>query len=220
VGVNRTDFLVLAATVEGRHQLASELGFNFLQTLPDDAALEGYLFPDTYFLPQNPTAHDLIQRMLERFDATVSEDVRVRMANGGYSLHEVITLASIVEREAVLPRERSTIASVYLNRLSAGIKLDADPTVQYALGRAGDWWPRITAEDYVAVDSAWNTYLNVGLPPSPIANPGLESIDAVIAPDDTQYIFFMRDCVANDGSHLFATTQEEHLENFARCAGQ
>ena len=106
-----------------------------------------------------------------------------------------------------------------LNRLDAGIKLDADPTVQYPLGQPGDWWPDITTDDYVAVDSPWNTYLYVGLPPSPIANPGLGSVRAVLAPDDTPFIFFMRDCDADDGSHLFATNQEEHLANYARCVG-
>ncbi len=120
----------------------------------------------------------------------------------------------------MLSDERPTIASVYLNRLASGMKLDADPTVQYPLGQPGDWWPQITADDYVGVDSPWNTYLYGGLPPSPIANPGLGSIEAVLAPEDTGFLFFMRDCDSDDGSHLFAATEEEHLANYARCFGQ
>jgi UPF0755 protein len=196
------------------------LGYAFLEQRPAEATLEGYLFPDTYRLPQNAGARDLIERMLDTFDTRVPPEMRAQAAAQGRSLHDVIILAAIVEREAVLPRERATIASVYLNRLAAGMKLDADPTVQYALGQPGDWWPQITADDYVAVDSPWNTYLYPGLPPGPIANPGLESIKAVLAPEDTPYLFFMRDCDADDGSHLFAATEEEHLNNYARCYGQ
>jgi UPF0755 protein len=102
------------------------------------------------------------------------------------------------------------------------MKLDADPTVQYALGHLGDWWPQITAADYTSVDSPWNTYLYAGLPPSPIANPGLESILAVLEPEDTEFTYFMRDCdpEAEPGSHLFSLSHDEHLANYARCTGQ
>jgi UPF0755 protein len=158
--------------------------------------------------------------MLANFASRFTAEMRLEAIAQGRTIYEIVVLASIVEREAVLAPERSTIASVYLNRLAGGIKLDADPTVQYALGTPGDWWPQITADDYTAVDSPWNTYLYDGLPPGPIANPGLGAIQAVLAPEDTQYLFFMRDCDSDDGSHLFSVSQEEHLANYARCFGR
>jgi UPF0755 protein len=220
IGIDRAEFLALVASPASDIVAYEESDFDFLKGLPPETNLEGYLFPDTYRLPQNATAHDLVERMLMNFGAKVSPELRAQATAVDLSLHEVIILASIVEREAVLADERPTIASVYLNRLATGMKLDADPTVQYALGQPDDWWPRITAEDYVGVDSAWNTYLHAGLPPGPIANPGLGSIEAVVQPHDTSFLFFMRDCDADDGSHLFATSQEEHLANYARCTGQ
>ena len=218
VGIDRAEFMALAAAPASATGAFGD--FEFLQGRPANATLEGYLFPDTYRLPQDATAGDLIDRMLANFDQQVTPEMRAQAAAQGRSLYEVVVLASIVEREAVLAGERSTIASVYLNRLVSGIKLDADPTIQYALGQAGDWWPQITIEQYTSVDSPWNTYLYAGLPPSPIASPGLGAIQALLAPEDTPFIFFMRDCDADDGSHLFATSSEEHLTNYARCYGQ
>jgi UPF0755 protein len=223
IGIDRSEFLALAAvpassvSPEGG---GDEFDYDFLRDRPADATLEGYLFPDTYRLPRDAGARDLIDRMLANFEARVTPELRAQAAVQGRTLYQVIVLASIVEREAVLATERSTIASVYLNRLDGGIKLDADPTIQYALGQPGDWWPQITADQYTSVNSPWNTYLYAGLPPSPIANPGLGAIQAVLAPADTQYFFFMRDCDADDGSHLFAVNQEEHLANYAHCYGQ
>jgi UPF0755 protein len=207
IGVDRAEFIALATTL-------GEFEHGFLQDRPVGATLEGYLFPDTYRLPENVGARELIERLLTNFEA------RVAYSNAARSLYDVVVLASIVEREAVLAGERPTIASVYLNRLDNGIKLDADPTIQYALGQPGDWWPQITVDHYSSVDSPWNTYLYVGLPPSPIANPGAASIQAVLAPADTNYIFFMRDCDANDGSHFFAVSSDEHMANYAHCFGQ
>jgi len=211
VGIDRDEFMALAF---------NGFDYAFLQDRPPDATLEGYLFPDTYHLPREATARDLITRMLDNFDAKVTPAMRAQAAEQGRTLYEVVVLASIVEREAALAPEQPTIASVYLNRLNAGIKLDADPTIQYALGQSGNWWPQITVNDYTGVNSPWNTYLYPGLPPSPIANPGLGAIQAVLNPDETSFVFFMRDCEADDGSHLFAVTQEEHLANYTRCYGQ
>jgi UPF0755 protein len=217
VGIDRAQFVSLASSPLTMTQTGDD--FDFLVDLPADATLEGYLFPDTYHLPKDADALDLVSRMLSTFDARVTQDMRAEAAAQGLSLHDVIILASIVEREAVLAEERATIASVYRNRLANGIKLDADPTVQYPLGQPGDWWPQITLDHYLSVDSPWNTYLYPGLPPSPIANPGLDSIKAALNPEETSFLFFMRDCNADDGSHLFALTDEEHLENYARCVG-
>ena len=222
IGIDRAEFMALAtAPASGRPEDVGEtpadvgeFDYAFLRDRPAGATLEGYLFPDTYRLPEDVSARDLIERMLTNFDAKVSSD------GAGRPLYDVVVLASIVEREAVLADERSTIASVYINRLDSGIKLDADPTIQYALGQPGDWWPQITVDHYTSVNSPWNTYLYADLPPSPISNPGQASIQAVLAPADTYYIFFLRDCDANDGSHLFAVSAEEHMANYAHCYGE
>ena len=211
-GLDPNAFLQLARS--------GDFDYDFLRDRPAGATLEGYLFPDTYRLPEGATAEDLIRRMLDNFDAKVTPAMRAQAAQRGMTLYEVVTLASIVEREAVLPEERPLIASVYLNRLALGMKLDADPTVQYALGyqpEQGTWWPVLTLEDYQGVDSPYNTYKYGGLPPGPIASPGLASIQAVLEPAESDYLYFLRDCEADDGRHLFARTEEEHYANYARC---
>jgi len=192
--------------------------FAFLRDRPEDAppGLEGFLFPDTYRLPAQAEPADLIERMLANFDRRFDARMRARAREVGMSIYEVVTLASIVEREAVIPEERPLIASVYLNRLEKGMYLQADPTVQYAKGRdpvTGKWWPHMTIEEMSTVDSPYNTFLNPGLPPGPICNPGLGSIRAVLWPADTDYLFFFS---KGDGSHAFASTYEEHLKNQER----
>jgi UPF0755 protein len=193
--------------------------FRFLSALPADATLEGFLFPDTYRLPENPTAADLVERMLSTFGERVTPRVEAAGARRGMSLYQVVTLASVVEREAVVDEERPVIAGVYHNRLEFGWTLDACPTVQYALGSPGNWWPRFTLEA-TTTSSPYNTYQNLGLPPGPICSPGLASIKAAAEPADTDYFFFLADCTKDDGSHLFAVTEDEHYANYARCGGQ
>lgn len=191
---------------------------HFLSEHAADATLEGFLFPDTYRLPEDARASDLLWRMLDDFDRRFTSEMQQRASERGMTIYEVITLASIVEREAVIPEERPLIASVYLNRLAATDKepwgyLQADPTVQYALGQPGQWWEPLTPEEYRSVDSPYNTYLHPGLPPGPICSPGLSSIQAVLWPAETNYLFFQ---AKGDGSHIFAETYEEHLENQKR----
>ena len=186
--------------------------------VPLTSTLEGFLFPETYRLPEDPTAVDLVDRMLKTFDARVTPEMRAAAAEQGLDVYELVTLASIVEREAVLDTERAIIAGVYHNRLEADWFLGACPTVQYALGSPDDWWPQFTLEA-TEVDSPYNTYHNLGLPPGPICSPGLASIQATAYPADTDYYFFLVDCTKNDGSHLFAVTQEEHLSNYQMCGG-
>lgn len=203
----------LAATGVGtRLPSGSSLG----GVIAPGATLEGFLFPDTYRIAVDATATDLVEKMLLNFETKVTSQMRADAAAQGFSLFEVITLASIVEREAAVPDERVLIASVYLNRLRAGTKLEADPTVQYAMGYqpdSGQWWNlSLTQEDYYSIDSPYNTYLYAGLPPGPIANPGLDSIRAVIYPAQTPYIFFRTACDGS-GRHVFATTFEEHVNN-------
>lgn len=188
---------------------------------PAGASYEGYLFPDTYRLPIKATPEDLIQRMVENMASKIPPNALDLAAGQGYTFYEILTIASIVEREAVIPAERPTIASVYLNRLAQGMYLQADPTVQYAMGYqtdAGVWWKTpVTLDEYSQVNSPYNTYLNPGLPPGPIANPGASSIIATLQPEQTDYIFFMG--CGGEGAHLFANNYETHQQNVAACGG-
>ena len=194
--------------------LAASGSYTFLADLPANASLEGYLFPDTYELPEPAKASDLIERMLSNFDTKVASLLASTPQPDGLNVHQVLTLASIVEREAVLPEERPLIAGVYLNRLRQKMRLEADPTVQYAMGfqpDSGQWWKTpVTLEEYKDVDSPYNTYLNPGLPPGPICSPGLDSNRAVLQPKASDYLYFV---ATGDGSHAFARTFEEHLRN-------
>lgn len=193
--------------------------YGFLDALPPTATLEGFLFPDTYRLPQNPTASDLLRRMLSNFDEKVTPGIRAVAEAQGLSLYELMTLAAIVEREAVLDEERALIAGVFWNRLQAGWRLDADPTVQYGMVSSPPWWPVLSRAD-LTYDSPYNTYQNTGLPPGPICSPGLAAIRAAAQPLETDYFFFLVECENDDGSHVFSVTQAEHYENYRRCGGQ
>jgi len=191
--------------------------YDFLRDRPQGASapqtLEGFLFPDTYQFAVNITTTGVIDLMLRNFDQRVTIEMRQRALEEGFSFYQALTLASIVEREAVKAEERPIIASVYLNRLRKGMYLEADPTVQYAKGydaASGRWWPQLKLEELRAVDSPYNTFVNPGLPPAPICNPGLASIEAVLNPAQTTYLFFY---AKKDGSHAFAETFEEHLQN-------
>jgi len=189
--------------------------YDFLRDRPPNApkTLEGFLFPDTYQFPVNITATALIDTMLQNFDQRITMEMRKQALDKGLNLFQVLTLASIVEREAAVAAERPIIAGVYLNRLRKGMYLEADPTVQYAKGydpQTGRWWPQLSLDELRAVDSPFNTFIHPGLPPGPICSPGLASIEAVLNPADTKYLFFH---AKGDGSHAFAETFEEHLEN-------
>ena len=158
--------------------------------------LEGYLFPDTYRLPARAAPVDLIRRMLDNFQNRVTDETLAPAAKAGRSMEQVINMAAIVEREAPLADDRPLVASVYWNRLdgrcakeAVGNYLQADPTVQYAAGRPGEWWWKPpSVEAYQTVQSPYNTYLWPGLPPTAIASPGLSAIRAAAAPADTQLL--------------------------------
>ena len=203
--------------VDGNEFLAlvrrGQFDYSLLHDRPEGSSLEGFLFPETYRIPAQAKAEDLIERMLSTLDERFTPEMRRLAAERGMTIYEVLTLASIVEREAVMAEERPLIASVFLNRLEQGMNLQADPTVQYAKGydaTTGQWWAPVTPEDWERVDSPYNTYLYPGLPPGPICSPGLSAIQAVLDPADTEYLFFL---AKGDGSHAFATTYEEHLQN-------
>jgi len=204
--------------------------YPWLASRPPGASLEGFLFPDTYELPMDSTPANLVDVMLATFDARVAPEIDSRL--GGKSifdiglsdyraltLYDVLTLASIVEREAVLDEERPIIASVYLNRLDpayveeTALRLSSDPTIQYAKGldpETGDWWKPMLPGEGQTLESPYNTFKVQGLPPGPICSPGLASILAVLNPADTDYLYFH---AIGNGQHVFAATLEEHMRN-------
>ncbi len=202
---------------------SSSPAYDFLQDRRADArtSMEGFLFPETYLIPADYDAQQVLDLLVMTFAESFSAEMRQAAAEAGMSVYEVVTLASIVEREAVVAEERPIIASVYLNRLEQGMYLQSDPTVQYALGYqedAGQWWKiPMSLEEDVVVDSPYNTYMYPGLPPGPICSPGLASMQAVLEPADTPYLFFFSKF---DGSHAFAETYEEHLQNQELYQGQ
>jgi UPF0755 protein len=206
------------AAVRQPRSLSIFENYEFLQELPADASLEGYLFPDTYRLPVFASTPELLLRpFLDNFERKVGRD-GLGWGSGGVSGHNLIILASIVEREAILADERPLIASVYLNRINnrcpdvGGPYLQADPTVQYARGTVGNWWWKPeNIEEYKSVVSPFNTYLNPGLPPGPIASPGLNAIEATRNPATTGYCFFL--ATGDSGAHAFAATLAEHEAN-------
>lgn len=193
--------------------------FPFLAELGPNATVEGFLFPDTYEFRVDATPEEIVQTLLENFDRRVPAEERAKAQALGQPFYRVLIIASIIEREAALPAERPIIASVFYNRLREGMPLQADPTVQYALGKPGDWWPALdTVGDLANVVSPYNTYRVAGLPPGPICNPGLAAIQAALQPAATDYLYFV---AKNDGSgaHVFARTYEEHVRNIREQGG-
>jgi len=189
--------------------------------LPPGQRLQGYLFPDTYLLPKGSTVDDLVALMIATLAERFTPELRAAAAAKGLNPHQALTLASIVEREAVIPEERPLIAGVFLNRLRANDLLGADPTVQFAVAldpanvaRWG-WWKKELTIDDLEIQSPYNTRLFPGLPPGPIANPGLASIEAVANAAETDYYYFVANAKAGDGSHVFAVTEAEHERNKA-----
>jgi len=168
----------------------------------DNASLEGYLFPDTYFVRPNADPARIIGRMVGRFREIFVDSLEARAAEIGMTVHEVVTLASIIEAEVTIDRERPLVSSVFHRRLERNRPLEANPTIQYALGTKR----RILYED-LDVDSPYNTYIHTGLPPGPIASPGRKSILAALYPAETKYLYFVSD---GEGGHVFSRTLAEH----------
>lgn len=217
--INPDEFLLVSRT--------GSFNYPFLSGRPAASSLEGYLVADTYRIPADADATALVERLLEMFDQRVTPQMRRDAEEKGLSLYELVTLASIVEREALLDEERPLVASVYLNRLDGRLPeadryLRADPTYQYARGYepAEDrWWAGFQVDDVKTLDSPYNTFLYPGLPPGPICSPSLSSLRAVVYPADSEYLYFY---AKQDGSfsHAFARTFEEHLQNQAIYGGQ
>ena len=167
--------------------------------------LQGYLMPDTYNIYIDSSEEDIIRVLLKQFDEFYVDEIKPRMENTNLSFEELINLASIVEKEALLDEERDEVAKVFLNRLDINMRLQSCATVNYA---NGEWKERLTYED-IEIDSPYNTYIVEGLPPSPINSPGKLSIIAVLEPAEVDYLFFV---AKGDGSHYFSNTYDEHID--------
>lgn len=166
--------------------------------------LEGYLFPDTYYIHRGMTEEEIMREMVSEFWQVVTPDLQQKIQQKGFTVHEIVTLASIIEKEARIAEERVLISAVYNNRLKINMKLDSDPTVIYGLKNFNG---NLTKAD-LQTDSPYNTYKYRGLPPGPIANPGEQSILAAIHPADVKYLYFV---ARNDGTHQFSKSYKEHL---------
>ncbi len=211
---------VWVTTLEGwrSEEIASKL--NKELDIPESEFLryakEGYMFPDTYLIPHTATSAAIVQLFLDTFNKKITSQMRLDAQKTGLSFDQIITLASIVEREGRTDDDRPVIAGILLKRIKAGWPLNADATLQYALGyqSAGKtWWKKeITSADKL-INSPYNTYTHPGLPPAPIANPGVASIKAVIYATDTPYWFYLHD---DKGVAHYAKTIEEHGENIAK----
>ena len=168
-----------------------------------EKTVEGYLFPNTYLFSEEEDVQDIIGRMINEYKQRITLEFRDRMQELGMEEKEIITLASIIEGEAIYDKERAIISGVYHNRLNIGMRLQADPTIQYIINDS----PRRLLNKDLKIKSPYNTYLNKGLPPGPINNPGIESIKAALYPAETDYIYFV---ARGDGYHTFSRTKEEH----------
>jgi len=176
---------------------------------PGARDLEGYLFPETYTLPRGIPAARLVDLMVDRFHAVFTEEMRQLATAQGRTVREIVTLASLVEKETAQAEERPLVAAVYRNRMKIGMGMQADPTVVYALQKAGRYDGNIRRED-LAFNSPYNTYRYPGLPPGPIASPGKASLEAALSPADVKSLYFVS---RNDGTHVFADSLEAHNRN-------
>ncbi len=173
--------------------------------LPEASDLEGYLFPDTYYFPKGVSAQTILSAMLSRTDTVFRQEWKQRAKEMNLSVHQVLTLASVIEKETGLASERPIISSVFHNRLKLGMRLDSDPTVIYGIENFNG---NITKKD-LETPTPYNTYKIHGLPPGPIASPGASSIEAALYPADTDFLYFV---AKGDGSHQFSKTLEEHRQ--------
>lgn len=207
----------LATEVEWRAAVANPPQVRVLANRPQESGLTGYLYPGTYRFTEQDVAQQMVREATLALQERLSAEIRAGLQKQGLSLHEGLTLASIVEREAQVPRERPVIASVYLNRLREGMRLQADPTTQYAVGTPGEWWKKSLTRSDLQSRSPYNTYVHEGLPPGPICSPGIASIEAVAFPEETSYLYFV---ARGDGGHAFSRTYEEHERNVQRYLGR
>jgi UPF0755 protein len=195
-------------------ELNSEMGKDFAKGFTNsNDTMEGYMFPDTYIIEKEDTPEKLASWMRNTFNKKFTPEMENQAALKGLTKEEVVILASILEREMNIKAERPIVAGILMNRYKANWPLQADATVQYALGTEEDWWPVVKGVDVKNTNSPYNTYLNKGLPPGPICNPSLSSLEAVVNYQDNNYWFYM---TGTDGVTRYAKTLEEHNENIAK----
>ena len=183
--------------------------------LPAGVSAEGFLLPGTYILPRSTSADQLVYLLMQSFSSGLTPDLQSGFSSHGLTVFQAVTLASIIQREAVVADEMPMIASVFYNRLAVNMRLQTDPTVQYALGydtAHATWWTTPLSLDDLKADSPYNTYLHPGLPPGPISNPGLAALQAVAAPAQSKYFYFQARC-DKSGLHNFAETLAQHQQN-------
>ncbi|MFA5127264.1 MAG: endolytic transglycosylase MltG [Patescibacteria group bacterium] len=186
-----------------------QLAYDFLADAPKNATLEGYIFPDTYFVDNYTTIIDFIDKTLNNFDKKLTAGLRQEIKNQRKTIFAVVTLASIIEREVPNDQDKKMIADIFLKRLKIGMALQSDATINFITGKG---LVQPTAKD-LAVDSPYNTYKNPGLPPGPISNPGIKSIEAVLYPTDNPYYYFL---TTKEGKVIYSKTYQEHLKNKAK----
>lgn len=180
----------------------------FIQSLGiEGESLEGYLFPETYKFNRGSPPEAILKRMVDRFNKIFDQGIETQAACTGFSKKQVITLASLVEKEAARKDEKPLIAAVFLNRLKKGMRLECDPTVIYSFKRENRSFNERLNKNHLKKESPYNTYLNTGLPPGPICNPGIESIRAILNPARVRYLYFVS---RNDGTHQFSESFEQH----------
>jgi len=177
---------------------------------------EGRLFPDTYLIPQQASAEDIVTILTDNFEKKFTP-LKSQLEKTGLSETQAITLASLIEREAKHELDRSLVSSVIHNRLKLGMALQIDATVQYLLGVTGDWWPQNLTRENLQTRSPYNTYLNSGLPPAPIANPGLASLKAAVNPSQTDYLYYLSDA---QGYNHYSEDLEGHNANIDQYLSQ
>jgi len=198
LGIDPEVYIALVEDMEFAHSLGIQAD-----------RLEGYLYPDTYRFHDNQQTDEIIRAMVNQFQKNFCDSLRLRAHEVGFTIHEIVTLASIIEGEAAIPEERSVIAALYLNRMKKRMRLQADPTIQYIIS---DGPRRLLTRD-LQIDSPYNTYRHLGLPPGPVNNPGIACIRAALYPADVNYLYM----VANgDGSHTFSKSLRDHLDAKAK----
>lgn len=205
-GVVSAEAFAQAASATDSRTILPDATYAFLPGKPTTASLEGYLFPDTYLFKPETLPEEVVGRLLENFGRRVPDDLRAKAASRGRSFFEVLTVASMVEREVAIEEDRRLVADIFWRRLARPMRLESDATVNYVTGKD---LPAVTVED-TQVDSPYNTYRVDGLPPGPIGNPGLVSIRAVLDPKPNEFFYFLTD---KDGKAHYARTFEEHVVN-------
>ena len=183
--------------------------YSFLADAPKNASLEGYLFPDTYFTDRYTTVDDFIKKTLSNFDKKLTQELRAEINRQNKSIYEVLILASIIEREVPDDHDKKMIADIFIKRMRDGMRLESDATINFITGK-GVTQP--TRED-LQIESPYNTYRNDGLPPGPIANPGIASIEAALYPTSNNYYFFL---TTKEGEVIYSRNYQEHLKNKAK----